>query len=152
MYKQLRTYINRNDLKKLNELCDKISYEQFDDIYTSIIKEYDGHTLKKLAKIYNSNKCNNLNLIMNNYEEYDKPFYEESDDYKLLLDPKFLAIVPSCMLFIYGYLFNTKTKYKKDIIDALKKTYKDKIPNEIKTAALGYEATDDEFFNLVNNL
>jgi hypothetical protein len=121
MYKQLRTYINRNDLKKLDELCIKMSYDDFDDIYTSILKEYDRHMLNKIAKIYNSNKCKNLNMLMNNYEEYDKPFYEDTDSYKLLLDQKFLSIVPSCMLFIYGYLFNTNTKYKADILAALKK-------------------------------
>lgn len=150
MYKQLRTYINRNDLKKLDELCIKMSYDDFDDIYTSILKEYDRHMLNKIAKIYNSNKCKNLNMLMNNYEEYDKPFYEDTDSYKLLLDQKFLSIVPSCMLFIYGYLFNTDTKYKADILAALKRTYKEKIPAEIKKAAVGHEVTDDEFINVVS--
>ena len=145
-YKKLRTALAKKDIKTIGKLIQAMGSEsdkQLAQFYEHCLTKGDVDSLRSLFKCYG--KCDALTSFMDEYEDFDYPFYEEGKLVSHLLHDKVMKAVPDKLSWIYGYVFTTDSPHKSKLASALRKRYKGVYPQELKYQIKGEDMTDQDF-------
>lgn len=154
-FKTLKSALRKGVAKAINKALD--GYKEGEELdqflsrfYEYLIDEGDVDTLKSLLTCYAKGEPKKLVNFLDRYEDFDYPFHEEGKKASILVDPKVLKYLPDNLSWFYGYLFNTDSKWKRKVAEALKKRYKTSFPSQLKREATGEEMSDTDFLSFLD--
>jgi 5'-deoxynucleotidase YfbR-like HD superfamily hydrolase len=157
-FKTLRSALHKQDTKALNKALKALASpehplkEILTGYYEHLIDEGDIDGLRDFFSCYTKAPCKDFVAFMDKYEDFDYPLHEEGKKGAILLQEKVIKSVPDKLTWFYGYVFNTDSKYKKKLAEALKKRYKDAFPAVLKKEATGEEMSDKDFLDFLERM
>jgi hypothetical protein len=157
-FKTLKSAFHKQDTKALNKALNALASSEnplneiLASYYEHLIDKGDIEGLRDFFYCYTKAPCKNFVAFMDKYEDFDYPLYEEGKKGSILLQDKVIKSVPDKLTWFYGYVFNTDSKYKKKLAEALKKRYKDAFPLPLKEQATGEGLSDKDFLNFLERM